>query len=383
VKHRHDAVHLVAATLRRSRGRALLLVLVVALAVSVYLLFSSFVGGQRLRSASRAEPLSLPGQAVVMVSRTLGRGEYNSLLDGIGTANSSSPGALARSMVIAYQIRETSLGTRWLLRASADSPIWPHVGQDCPAVPGQGELPPVYVPVEWAGDIGLRNGDDVFIREPDGSLHQMQVAGMFRPPSVFTDALLLPVAQVPRGDGFIVPENADLGRLLARLRTRNLLRYVFTSNSPGELASRMQSQVYLPGSQAMVGLFAFTALGVLTLVLLSFMERKREIGILKTVGYRGITIDAILNTEVLALGLAGVGCGIGLAHLALWVGPRIGWHDLAGLRIGPFSWLRALFAAVSVLWLGSLFPRALARVATVNSLLYDQPIRLFYRKVMD
>jgi putative ABC transport system permease protein len=131
-------------------------------------------------------------------------------------------------------------------------------------------------------------------------------------------------------------------------------------------------------SDGMIGAISFMALlvggvGVLNTMLMAVFERTREIGVLRSLGWRRRAILGLILREALWLGLLGGVVGIGVAYglvtllnneptigsmlTALW-----GWEALA----------RALTVALLLGLLGGLYPAFRAtRMQPVEALRYE------------
>ncbi len=112
------------------------------------------------------------------------------------------------------------------------------------------------------------------------------------------------------------------------------------------------------------------AIIVMNTMLLSLVERYREFGILRAIGWSRRRVVALVLGEALILGAGGAAGGVGLAYVLTRVLARL--PDLAGIlhpdyTVGVFA--RALFTAAGVVLLGALYPAArAARLAPLEAL---------------
>lgn len=146
---------------------------------------------------------------------------------------------------------------------------------------------------------------------------------------------------------------------------------------PADLARQAVSDTYSSGSGLVTLVFLFLGLGVLTALLLSFLDSKRELSVLKSLGLTprelwGLFIGSGVITALLGTGAA-VGLALGTVSLLRARGVQLPLtsHDLPTM----LTWITVAYVvAVGV-------PAGLARRATVNQLLYDQPIPMLSTQV--
>jgi ABC-type antimicrobial peptide transport system permease subunit len=108
--------------------------------------------------------------------------------------------------------------------------------------------------------------------------------------------------------------------------------------SPGQILSSIQGitgqlTLFL-GSIGAVSLFVATV-GIVNTMYVSVMERTREIGILKALGYRPKQIMGMFLSEAALTGVIGGICGLALGYvLAFFMGGMLGGLGGGGVRIG-------------------------------------------------
>jgi putative ABC transport system permease protein len=106
--------------------------------------------------------------------------------------------------------------------------------------------------------------------------------------------------------------------------------------SPGQILSSIQSitgqlTLFL-GSIGAVSLFVATV-GIVNTMYVSVMERTREIGILKAIGYRPKQIMSMFLSEAALTGAIGALCGLALGYaISFLMGGMLG--GIGGVRIG-------------------------------------------------
>jgi putative ABC transport system permease protein len=115
------------------------------------------------------------------------------------------------------------------------------------------------------------------------------------------------------------------------------------------------------------------AVGMLNTMLMSVMERTREIGVLRSLGWRRRRVLGMILKESLVLGTVGGVCGI---PIGLGLGGLIGMMGIWGGAIGPLYTPRLFVQAVMVAMIagvvGGLYPawRA-ANLQPVEALRYE------------
>ncbi len=133
------------------------------------------------------------------------------------------------------------------------------------------------------------------------------------------------------------------------------------------------SAIQSPGQWLLLLVLLFLAVGILTISLMTFLERKQELAVSKSIGISNWQLTAVLFLEQALAGLFGFLIGVGLVLAFLQVSDL-----LDGL---PADRLRLLIAKNGLLTLlvflfSVLYPILVARLATVNQLLYARDIPL-------
>lgn len=115
---------------------------------------------------------------------------------------------------------------------------------------------------------------------------------------------------------------------------------------------------------------AIGAIIVMNTMLLSLVERYREFGILRAIGWSRRRVVALVLGEALAIGLGGAAVGVGMAYAATRILARL--PDLQGIlhpTYTPAAFVRALITASAVAFLGALYPATrAARLAPLAAL---------------
>jgi ABC-type antimicrobial peptide transport system permease subunit len=134
----------------------------------------------------------------------------------------------------------------------------------------------------------------------------------------------------------------------------------------------------MPGFGIMTMVFVFAAIGLFTISSLAFLDRKRELAILKTVGLESRGVVDLLLIEQGVIAIVGIGAGL---LLGLFLVPRLTSVLPAALGISGASVVKSILVGLAVQAAGVIMPALTARVATVNQLLYNLPIPLHSRRI--
>ncbi len=153
---------------------------------------------------------------------------------------------------------------------------------------------------------------------------------------------------------------------------------VVTTRSAEALAEGILGQTYMPGFGIMTMVFIFSGIGLFTVSSLGFLDRKRDLAILKTVGMENAGGAALFLLEQGAIALLGFALGLIVAGVAIG---RLAAYIPASQGLTGASVIKAVISGLLIQGAGVVVPALTARVATVNQLLYDQPIPLYYRRV--
>jgi len=143
----------------------------------------------------------------------------------------------------------------------------------------------------------------------------------------------------------------------------------------GEFAQEMPD---MSNANAMLGSISFLAIfvggvGVLNTMLMAVMERTREIGVLRALGWRRWRILRLILTEALMLGLMGGAIGIGLAFVLFNAFNAIPiYNGMLSARWELDIFMRAIAVALGLGLLGGLYPAFRAtRLQPVEALRYE------------
>jgi len=233
------------------------------------------------------------------------------------------------------------------------------------------------VPFDFAARHGLSVGDHITILV-NGDTRSLKVANL-HDGTVFGDAIVSFFGI--RGGSNIFLYQANPGE-----RHQDILRYatrVFPArsiedvNSTSKLAQEIVGANYSPGSKARFELITFITIAYLSTSLLAFLERRKVLAILKSIGLRTRELVSIIAGEnSIAPLLAGL-MGAALSIVVLLILSATG----AGLRPSTSLIVGAVLGIVPAVIIGIAVPARFTQMATVNQLLFERPIPLFYSQV--
>ncbi len=216
-------------------------------------------------------------------------------------------------------------------------------------------------------NLGKKVGDTL-----DVAGEPFQVVGIFESDSLFENgALIMPLRTLQKMMG---REGQSTGLVIAARSSDpaslNALRRRIEQAIPGVAATPARDYVVADTQIRLAKAMAWTtavvamilgAVGMLNTMLMSIFERTREIGILRTVGWRRSRVLALVLGEALAISLAGTVLGGVLAALglrALMLSPTA--RGFIDPSIPPEVLGIALIMGVGLSLLGGLYPAARA-----------------------
>jgi putative ABC transport system permease protein len=143
----------------------------------------------------------------------------------------------------------------------------------------------------------------------------------------------------------------------------------------GEFVEHMPDMQAVDGLMASISIMAIFVggVGVMNAMLMSVLERTREIGVFRALGWRRMRVLGMILREALLLGLLGGGIGIGIAFglsYAFSYVPMYG--SMVVPQWGTSIFVRAISIALLLGILGGLYPALRAtRLQPVEALRYE------------
>ncbi|HZW48550.1 MAG TPA: FtsX-like permease family protein [Bacillota bacterium] len=135
----------------------------------------------------------------------------------------------------------------------------------------------------------------------------------------------------------------------------------------------LMSAILSPGQWLLLLVLLFLGVGILTISLMTFLERKQELAVIKSMGISNFQLTTVLFLEQALAGFTGFVIGISLVLSSTHVSDLLSGLSARSLRVliqknGALTTL--------VFMLSVLYPILVARRATVNQLLYARDIPL-------
>jgi putative ABC transport system permease protein len=233
----------------------------------------------------------------------------------------------------------------------------------------------VMVGSRLAQDLDLRLGQPLVLAGGP-----KEVVGIFATGNVFGDAAvmfpLVPFQAFERQPGGLsllfvkVDPGADVATVERRIERSSPILVGIRNLMEFGRADRNYQLITAADRAATIVAIAIGAIIVANTMLLSLVERYREFGILRAVGWSRRRVVALVLGEALAISLGGAAAGVGLAYVLVRILARL--PDLAGIldpSYTPGVFARALVTAAAVAFLGALYPATrAARLAPLEAL---------------
>lgn len=220
----------------------------------------------------------------------------------------------------------------------------------------------VMVGIHLAQDLGVEVGDRIHLADAD-----MKIVGVFNTGNTFGDStVMFPLApfqaheRQPGGLSLFfvkVDEGADVERVKAAVEADSPLLVAISSLMDFGRADRSYQLITAADRAATVVAIAVGAVFVMNAMVLSLVERYREFGILRALGWSRRRVVALVFGEAMIIAFVGAGLGVGLAFVVIRVLENL--PTLRGILKPTFeSWVfgRALLTATGVTVVGALYP---------------------------
>jgi hypothetical protein len=370
--------------IRRDKARTLLFSLCVAASVCIYLLFSAFAAATTQRAVSGVEDLQLPCDILL-----------------VSGPESFSP-ADVRAVDRAPQVR--TLETGYWFDALTQAGRLPLVGLKpgaramggfgavlagrMPQAAGEVALPEQVAALVTATPIsssrGFALGSEFGVRYVSNTGQMSEkvftVSGVYRPVSDFATCVLVPASDAlditrsePNAMFAFLSEGAFLDDAENRARSEAPGARIYSARTPERQMRGLVASVLSPSNLALLFVFCLSGLGILNLQLLSFLRRKRDIGVLRALGMDSREAGLLLFLEGLLLAVVGTILGTVLAYATTArLAPVLPYR----LAIGTWAPLWAAVYSFIVFAISTWLPVTLSSRATVDQLLYNRRVYL-------
>lgn len=220
----------------------------------------------------------------------------------------------------------------------------------------------VMVGIHLAQDLGLRAGDTINVTG-----RKMTVVGVFNTGNTFGDSTVMfplsPFQAYERQPGGLslffvkIDPGAKVSKVKAAVEDSSPLLVAISSLMEFGRADRSYQLITAADHAATVVAIAVGAIFVMNAMVLSLVERYREFGILRALGWSRRRLIALVFGEAMIIAFVGAALGVGLGFIAIEVLQEL--PSLKGiLKPTLESWVfgRALLTAVLVTALGALYP---------------------------
>jgi hypothetical protein len=276
----------------------------------------------------------------------------------------------------------TPMGKQELLGITSDSYFY---NKNTEVVEGQWLSNPgdMIVPQELAVQYQLQIGDQIpaytVYKEGRQRKAEFTLVGFFTPSYQLAQPLILEhdakeLMLLPQANRYMIEydrDEAELIHLIEWMKSAYPDETFLYSTVTYDMGNELLQQIFQPGQWLLVLIFLFMGIGVLTVSLITFLERRRELAVMKSIGVSNIQIVYALALEQGTAGIVGVLTGI---LIIFQLGSRISWFSqVLPEKLYLYIGQGALFTLL-VMIAGISFPTILAKVATVNQLLFARNI---------
>jgi hypothetical protein len=234
--------------------------------------------------------------------------------------------------------------------------------------------------------LGLQVGDAIILY-PQGKPITVQVVDVYGTTPYnsgidFGESVLVHTGEVQRNKHFLYQQipggltrDTQIRSSLSALHSRGSVVRALHEDDP--MGGMMVRSTYKVITQARLTLLLFLALAYLTAKLLSYMDTRRVLAILKALGLRNNQVSGTILGEAFLSPVFGSLLGGALSFLILRALNDAGYKMPLSLST-VLTAMAMVFPAVA---LGALVPARLAQVSTVNELLYERPVPLFRERI--
>lgn len=356
---------------RRHKLRTALFALSVTLACIVFLLFAAFRDATTGSMSLRVEPLELPGGLLIMAD-SLGP-EALKAIDWMPQIRSHEQAVWLEALTQAGEMPVIGLVPAGKTMARFGEVVTGRMPVALGEVALPRALPGGYGP---GSSFGIR-----YIRA-DGTeaTAWLSVCGTYEPVSRFVSSAVIvleqarEIGQIQANAVFAwLSDTAHLEDAVRRVSSDVPGAITYTYLTPQKHMASLIKGVLSPANFALLLAFGLCALCILNLQLISFLERKRQIGVLRALGMDSRETGVLLLLEGLVPLVTGALAGVAFAHLiALRVSPYLPYSLVISPGASVSTVAYALLSFIVATWL----PVTLSSRATVDQLLHNRRVYL-------
>lgn len=240
------------------------------------------------------------------------------------------------------------------------------------------------VPRRLAERLDIRIDDTITLldnnREVQLRVHEIHDGSPFGLDYDFGDRVLVFTGEAQKGTSFLYKEVARRQYpSVYYVKELHPDSQIVDSASDQSTARNLVKNNYAGVTQAQVSLVLFITLAFLTAKVLSFLDSRKTLAILKAMGLRNTEVAGVIAAEALVAPTVGVVLGVALGWVALVALERQG----TGLVISGAIAVSAVVTVLPAMLVGTLVPTRFAQIATVIALLFQRSVPLYYETVDD
>ena len=154
--------------------------------------------------------------------------------------------------------------------------------------------------------------------------------------------------------------------------------HIVSNNAAGVMASSLLTKILSPGSNMQIMIFTFMGIGILTISLMTFLERRREIAALKSIGISNLQTISLLLLEYTGSLVTGLLSGYGIVYA---LSRQLSWLSASDPTVIISLATQVSFQTVVAVILAITFPLLTAHVASVNQLIFARTIPLINTRI--
>lgn len=371
--------------MKRWRWRILTIALLVALSFSLHVLYGYYLSDAAASGSAQTEAMETRYYDLMIVLKDepprspdeLPTPRFQRKLFGVGE---EAVGLVVDSSIGELDLLGIQEGSAFFRIEAAD------IEGRLPSQPGE-----IALPQQVARSAQLQVGDAVQLSYNDQFLRrylELELVGTYRddfdlPPALVQIEDAMALQAEPQPNRYLVNYNRNTDELNDENALSFLVEWMASAYpsamlisdvSPHLLAQSLLSRILSPGNGILLLIFVFMGIGILTVALMTFLERRREIAALKSVGVSDNQMVALLGLEYGYGAFTGILAGM---LIVLVLKSQMAWLQGAAWSSLFTLAAQALANTAVVMVIALAFPLMTARVATVNQLLFARTIPLF------
>lgn len=363
------------------RWRLFTVAAVISLSFTLFTLYGAFMDGVASSGLARTEGLSTKYYDVLVIpppNKTikdrdeLPMPKYQRKIFGVGEA---AVGLFADSRT----------GSISLLGIQSDSAFFDFVTEELQGcrLKQQGEA---LLPSSYAKRSNLHPGDLFSCSRLEQNVRRnltLEVVGIYHDDSALAPALIsiddaYSLQALPVANRYLInydrnSKDGNLPNLVEWMASTYPGALLICDDLPHIISQSLLSRILLPSAGLLVLFFIFMCVGILTVALMTFLERRKELAALKSCGITNKQVGILLSMEYVYSAMAGFGLGLIMVGAISY---RLMQLDIASIDSVISYGLQAGVITILVLCLAVLFPTLTARAATVSQLLFARVIPL-------